>query len=113
MIHFEGNDWWLEYEEGIRHYSKEALNKVVFTPAFLTEWDCSSNVARATFCKSFKQQSNLRACGCLHQKALGDRFIEKKKKHEFKVIVTLLIVKCILSLCTANVLKTKISENAV
>uniref|UniRef100_A0A3Q2W6N8 Phospholipase B1, membrane-associated n=1 Tax=Haplochromis burtoni TaxID=8153 RepID=A0A3Q2W6N8_HAPBU len=21
------NDWWLEYEEGIRHYSKEALNK--------------------------------------------------------------------------------------
>ncbi|XP_069570516.1 phospholipase B1, membrane-associated [Brachyistius frenatus] len=22
-----GNDWWWEYEEGIRHYSKEALNK--------------------------------------------------------------------------------------
>ncbi|TDH00281.1 hypothetical protein EPR50_G00186750 [Perca flavescens] len=23
----KGNDWWWEYEEGIRHYSKEALNK--------------------------------------------------------------------------------------
>ncbi|CAB1457898.1 unnamed protein product [Pleuronectes platessa] len=23
----KGNDWWGEYEEGIRHYSKEALNK--------------------------------------------------------------------------------------
>lgn len=31
-----GNDWWWEYEEGIRHYSKEALNKVLFTPGFIT-----------------------------------------------------------------------------
>lgn len=29
----QGGDWWSEYEEGIRHLSKEALNQVLLTPA--------------------------------------------------------------------------------
>lgn len=29
----QGSDWWSEYEEGIRHLSKEALNQVLLTPA--------------------------------------------------------------------------------
>lgn len=28
IIISKGDDWWWEYEEGIRHYSKEALNQV-------------------------------------------------------------------------------------
>lgn len=36
----KGSDWWLEYEEGIRHLSKEALNQVLLTPVCSTEKPC-------------------------------------------------------------------------